>query len=289
MRARWSGSRSLLNLACPRCGAVIEQQGDAIPCRSCGTVFPILDGIPSLTKAAQDDPSVKQFFDRVGQEMHDGKLSYVPFDAPQLDRQLQVLSHAYIRAVERWIPHGSLVLDVGCGHGALLEAAIPNYKMAGVDFVMEMLPPAQKRGYDVYQGDATALPFQAAQFDAVICAEVLQHFPDPRQILCELARVCRPGGRILISTLNRRSIARWLARNMARVLHPSAFPLPIIRRSARDIVLDAAEFSLTLVDAAWVLSPSTAVAYDRHAGSILAPFATNFILCLQKAAEGQAL
>lgn len=48
-------------------------------------------------------------------------------------------------------------------------------------------------------GDAAALPFAADVFDAVVCAELLEHVYDPRRVIGEVARVLRPGGRVLIT------------------------------------------------------------------------------------------
>lgn len=49
------------------------------------------------------------------------------------------------------------------------------------------------------QADAAVLPFAAASFDAVICAELLEHVADPAPVLAQAWRVLRPGGTLLIS------------------------------------------------------------------------------------------
>ena len=49
------------------------------------------------------------------------------------------------------------------------------------------------------RADALALPFPAASFDKVICAEVLEHLVDDRAAMAELARVLRPGGMLAVS------------------------------------------------------------------------------------------
>ena len=54
----------------------------------------------------------------------------------------------------------------------------------------QVLPPA----FLVLRADALRLPFAAERFDRVICSEVLEHVPDPRGAVAELARVLRPGG-----------------------------------------------------------------------------------------------
>lgn len=271
-------------LRCPVCFAHLDEgSGPEIICAGCPSVFPVRSGIPVFMPATQDDARVKEFFDRVATHAGDGKLSYVPFAAPGLDRQLTLLSHAFLQALERWIPGGSRILDVGVGHGALLEPVVSKYVMTGVDVAFEMLPLARERGYRVYQADAVALPFEDGEFDAVICAEVLQHFPDPRPILAELARTCRPGGSILISTLNKVSLARWLRRNIAKLTRPPALPLPILRRSAGEIAeAGASGLGLHVDEVAWLLSPLDRVVFTRKATAAVAPLATNFIVKLRK-------
>ena len=275
-----------VRLRCPACSSPIEdRRSGTIVCPGCGNIFPVLDGIPSFMPAAVEDERVKDFFDGVATTLDRDKLSYVPFAAPELDRQLTLLSHAFLRAVDRWIPRGSRILDVGVGHGALLEPAVHTYDMTGVDVAFHMLPLARDRGYRVYQADAAALPFADAEFDAVVCAEVLQHFADPRPILSDLMRTCRPGGSIVLSTLNKQSIARFLRRAMTKLSPPQSLPLPIIRRSAGDLVRAASQYKVDLLEAAWLLSPLDAVAFTKSERAPLAPFATNFILNLRKRAD----
>lgn len=57
---------------------------------------------------------------------------------------------------------------------------------------------------DVKQGDALSLPFADGEFDRIVAAEVLEHIPDDRGAISELARVLRPGGTIAVT------VPRWL-------------------------------------------------------------------------------
>jgi len=50
-------------------------------------------------------------------------------------------------------------------------------------------------------GDAAALPFTDGAFDLVVCRAALHHFPDPAVQIAEMARVCRPGGRVVVSDM----------------------------------------------------------------------------------------
>jgi SAM-dependent methyltransferase len=50
-----------------------------------------------------------------------------------------------------------------------------------------------------YVSDATSIPVPDATFDAVLCTEVLEHVPDPMSVVRELARILKPGGRLILS------------------------------------------------------------------------------------------
>jgi SAM-dependent methyltransferase len=95
------------------------------------------------------------------------------------------------------------ILDAGCGTGGLL-ARLPQTQGA-VRFGLEYHPPAAARaaaksGAPVAAGSICALPFADASFDAVVSADVLCHAGvDPQVALAELARVLRPGGRLVLN------------------------------------------------------------------------------------------
>jgi SAM-dependent methyltransferase len=98
------------------------------------------------------------------------------------------------------------ILDAGCGNGRysrfLLRHADADAGIIGFDLSPKMLTRARKRlesdrvSHTV--ADLTRLPFGDNQFDVVVCGWVLEHLPDPRPGLRELARVLRPGGKMLL-------------------------------------------------------------------------------------------
>lgn len=109
--------------------------------------------------------------------------------------------------VERLGLHeGSSLLDVGCGTGNFTRdvapIVAPNGKVVGLDLSEAMLGVANTRAseaglqIDYHLGDAAALPFADAQFDAVRSERLLQYLPDPAKALAEMMRVTRPGGRV---------------------------------------------------------------------------------------------
>ncbi len=101
------------------------------------------------------------------------------------------------------------VLDVGCGSGRDLPfiARIAS-RCVALDYSLEMIRAARSQGSPIREllvGDATALPFPDGSFDKVIASEVIEHIPDWRRAIREMARVLRPGGRLVLTTPNRRS------------------------------------------------------------------------------------
>jgi ubiquinone/menaquinone biosynthesis C-methylase UbiE len=93
-------------------------------------------------------------------------------------------------------------LDSGCGAGALAFALSPHVReVIGVDLALDLLDAGRERApanVTLLEADATALPFGYGEFDIAGSARVLHHAERPERVVSELARVTRPGGRILI-------------------------------------------------------------------------------------------
>ena len=112
---------------------------------------------------------------------------------------------------------GHRVLDLGCGEGrhAIAAAVLDGVDTIGVDLCLDDLATARRRErefreslgdaapadalFALMAGDALRLPFADGTFDAVICSEVLEHIPDYRAALREIARVLKPGARLCAS------------------------------------------------------------------------------------------
>tara|TARA_B100001750_G_scaffold195424_1_gene167168 strand:+ start:3433 stop:4401 length:969 start_codon:yes stop_codon:yes gene_type:complete len=97
------------------------------------------------------------------------------------------------------------VLDVGCGDGWSASLFAPRSRSyVGVDRSERVLEAAERRGpagARFVHADMERLPFEADTFDTALLFHVLPHAADPAVALTEAARVLRPGGRVVITTL----------------------------------------------------------------------------------------
>jgi len=114
-------------------------------------------------------------------------------------------------------PHGfdirgcKRVLDAGCGNGrylrVLLRLADAGATLIGCDLSQGMLRRARRRLTNdrpfLLATDLRQLPYREGSFDAAVCGWVLEHLQDMRLGLRELARVLRPGGKLLVLTTER--------------------------------------------------------------------------------------
>ena len=114
---------------------------------------------------------------------------------------------------------GSRVADIGCGGGLLAEGmARRGARVLGIDLAPEALAVARlhalQSGLAVEYREVTveALAVSAPrQFDLVTCLEMLEHVPDPAAVVASIARLVRPGGNAVFSTINRNARSFALA------------------------------------------------------------------------------
>lgn len=163
--------------------------------------------------------------------------------------------------------HGLRVLDVGCGDGALaITLAKRGAHVTGADVDPHMLAAAQERARlaqapVIFVGaDAHAFPFKNGAFDLIVAITVLCFVPDAGQLICEMARVLRPGGRMIIGELGRYSV--WAAKRRISARFGSSTWRSAIFRSAGElkVLVGRAALDVTAIRGAIFYPPCGACA-----------------------------
>jgi ubiquinone/menaquinone biosynthesis C-methylase UbiE len=115
-------------------------------------------------------------------------------------------------------------LDVGTGPGIMaieIASQRPRLRMVGLDLAAHMVERAKKKAARTTngraalwpQGDGHHLPFASGSFDLVISSFAMHHWEDPLEVLNEIARVLKPGGRYYVADVCRKTT--WLQRMFA--------------------------------------------------------------------------
>ena len=178
-------------LVCPESGqAVRAAPGDTLVRADETVSYPIRDGVPVLIAGGVDaaEPSFRA--DRLA------RLAAIEKEHFWFGPRFVLVE----RLLDRYPPApGALVLDLGCGTGAVLEPLRRRgYRPLGLDVRPEGLASVRARDPDawVVQAEADHLPLRDGSVDAVLALDVLEHVDD-RAVLAEVARVLRPGGLLI--------------------------------------------------------------------------------------------
>ncbi|WP_439379190.1 class I SAM-dependent methyltransferase [Amycolatopsis lexingtonensis] len=119
------------------------------------------------------------------------------------------------------------VLEVAVGTGLNLPRYPAGVTLTGLDLSEGMLDVARAReparAVTLRQGNAQALPFEDASFDTVVCTFGLCAIPDPAAAVAEMARVLRPGGRLILA--DHVVSTSWAVRVIQWLLELASVPL----------------------------------------------------------------
>lgn len=148
-------------------------------------------------------------FDQLASRWWDPEGEFKPL------HEINPLRLAYVG--ERTALAGRRVVDVGCGGGILAESlALAGAQVVGLDMGDGPLAVARlhrlETGVEVdyrQQTAEAAADVEPGAYDVVTCMEMLEHVPDPKSVVLACATLCRPGGTVFFSTINRTPKA-WL-------------------------------------------------------------------------------
>lgn len=102
------------------------------------------------------------------------------------------------RMLDRYVPRGARILDVGCGPGGTTLSFCESYRVFGVDASHESTRRARGRGIAVATMDATRLGVRPRSCDAIVSLDLLEHVDD-ESALREMYEALRPGGVLIVT------------------------------------------------------------------------------------------
>lgn len=175
------------------------------------------------------------------------------------------------------LPHGTRVLDAGCGEGILVEEFAPTLAIEGVD-------PNYSSPH-VRQASLLALPYEAQTFERVLCLDVLEHltFEEQPRALVELERVLRADGELLVSVPNLAHLQSRvhflltgrLIRTASEQKHPGDRPiaeyLRLFERAGFSVVARQGIFPTLPIVTAWIRKHPTRLGWLHRSLTRLLP------------------
>jgi 2-polyprenyl-6-hydroxyphenyl methylase/3-demethylubiquinone-9 3-methyltransferase len=218
-----------------------------------------------------------------------GALARRWWDPAGPQRPLHELNPARLGYVAARVPlRGMRVLDVGCGAGLLSEAmAREGARVTGLDLAPELVEVAKLHLLEsglqveyVLQSVESLAAARPASYEAVTCMEMLEHVPDPGAVLAACATLLVPGGRLVVSTLNRTPLAFATAIVGAEYL---AGLLPKGTHEYRSFIRPA-ELGAWLRAAGLELEDVSGLQYDpiRRSARVGGGTAVNYLACARK-------
>lgn len=124
---------------------------------------------------------------------------------------LHWIAVARARLIPAAVRADAVLVDAGCGGGLLApHLAGKGYRHVAVDLRRSNLEQVAARRADAVTGDVAALPLADGTADVVVAGEILEHVPDLGAVVAELCRVLRPGGLLVLDTVNATALGRFV-------------------------------------------------------------------------------
>lgn len=230
---------------CPSCNAVAHydfssrdlmfdhyERYDYFCCTDCKSVF--LHPMPSPEEintfypadycVFEQNPKARKI-SQVKQAVYWYKHGYTHLEPSGLFKFLAaILSPFYNLDKPDYVENGKL-LDVGCGSGRYLATMRSlDWDVQGVELSEDGLKVCLASGLPVHHGDLKSASFSDDSFDVITVRHVIEHIREPHPFMAELARILKPGGKLIIVTPNSDALGRdylganWYANDVPRHL-----------------------------------------------------------------------
>lgn len=218
-------------------------------CGGCGLVF--LNPRPAVSEFERIYPANYHAFDFSAEE-----FGFVYKVRSRLEAR-RVLSQC------KGLPDDARILDVGCGDGfhlrLLRDYGKATWTCAGVDCDARAVQAARRSGLEVHHGTLDEANLPPGSFDLVFMVQTIEHVDDPLALVRSIARVLKPGGRLVIVTDNSDSLdfkifqgRHWGGYHFPR--HWYLFNKSSMRRLADRAGLEVARLSTIVSPVNWTYS-----------------------------------
>lgn len=160
-------------------------------------------------------------------------------------------------------PEDARILDIGCGDGfhldLLREYGEEGWTLEGVDIDERAVEAARARGLEVHHGDLSELDIEERAFDVVYTLQTIEHVARPDELLRDINRLLKPGGRLVVVTDNTQSLdfryfkgGYWGGYHFPR--HWNLFNESALSRLARSTGFDVDQIQTIVSPVNWVYS-----------------------------------
>ncbi|MCX6621635.1 MAG: class I SAM-dependent methyltransferase, partial [Acidobacteria bacterium] len=199
---------------CPACGSSAPPEHLyrkwGYPIRRC------LCGLGSTGLDANFDPGLLYSKDYFNGSRKDGYADYIG-SRSILQREFQQT----LRVLAEFGVTGGKLLEIGCAFGIFLETARQRFEVSGIEVCPEAAVHCRQRGLKVQTGAATGERIaRDGPFDVIVMLDVIEHLPDPLDVVRAVGTELRPGGHLLITTGDWGSLVSRLMGSSWRLMTP---------------------------------------------------------------------
>lgn len=190
---------NMVSLTCLKCHGSVSKKNGTYFCSNCVSVYPIYDNIPSFVTAfTEEDSFNKENFEFLF-EMEQRHFWHIG---------RREIIYAMLQRLYRKELSNISMIEIGCGNGSVLQYLNgKGVNIEGGDLFLEALQFCQRRvDVPLYQLDAVNTPFADEQYDVVGLFDVVEHIDDDEAVLKEAHRICKSGGRVILTV----PANRWL-------------------------------------------------------------------------------